>query len=99
VRDAILGNCGTLVVFKVAANDVDMLAPQFTHPFHPMQLRNLLRHEAYIRYRNDVEIKIRSLPLEAWGFKQFNASAYHKAQSREKYATLREEVEAARFTD
>jgi len=96
VRDAILGNCGTLVVFKVAASDVETLAPQFTHPFNPIDLRNLERHQAFIRYRNDAEMQIRSVPLEDWGFEKYNEGEYHIAQSRERYATPRGEVEAAR---
>jgi hypothetical protein len=52
------------VVFKVAASDVERPAPQFTDPFHPTDLRNLERHQADIRYRNDAEMKRRSVPLE-----------------------------------
>ena len=96
VRDAILGNCGTLVVFKVAASDVEILAPEFTHPFEETQLRNLVRHEAYVRYRNEAEIKMRSVPLAEWGFRKFNEGKYHREQSRERYATPRAKVEAER---
>ena len=95
-RDAILGNCGTLVVFKTAATDIELLATEFQQPFEPVRLHNLERHEAYIRHRNDPENKIRSRPLAEWNFPHYNARDHHIAQSREKYATPREKVEAAR---
>src|SRR6202008_1642879 len=30
MRDAILGNVGTLIVFRIGANDAEFLAPEFT---------------------------------------------------------------------
>lgn len=96
-RDAILGNCATLVVFKVAAGDVDVLAPEFTHPFEPTRLRNLERHQAYIRHRNEPETLMRTVPLEGWGFERYGDRDYHIAQSREKYTTPRADVERGRL--
>lgn len=49
VRSAVLGNCGTVVSFRVGAGDANVLSSLF-HPFlSPNELIGLPNHNAYVR--------------------------------------------------
>jgi hypothetical protein len=51
VRAAVLGNAGTLMVFRVSAADAELLAPEF-HPLPPPELADQPPFRAWLR-RND----------------------------------------------
>ena len=48
VRGAVLGNAGTLMVFRVSAADAEILAPEF-HPLPPHELVDQAPHRAWLR--------------------------------------------------
>ena len=49
LRDAILGNVGTLIVFRVGLPDAEFLAKEFFPRFSPLDLVNLPNREIYVR--------------------------------------------------
>ena len=53
IRSAILGNVGTLISFRVGAEDTRILAQQFEPVFDQYDLLNLPNHEYYIRLMID----------------------------------------------
>ncbi len=49
VRHAVLGNVGTLVVFRVGPEDARFLAHEFEGSFSPFDLMSLANHDIYLR--------------------------------------------------
>ncbi len=49
VRDAVFGNMGTIVSFRVGQNDVDMLSKYFQPLFEPEDLLRVPNHNAIVR--------------------------------------------------
>jgi hypothetical protein len=53
VRDAVLGNVGTLVAFRVGPQDATLLSHEFADRFEPIDLMNLANHHIYLRLMID----------------------------------------------
>jgi hypothetical protein len=53
VRDAVLGNVGTLISFRVGPNDASLLAKEFGERFTSLDLMNLPNHHIYLRLMID----------------------------------------------
>ena len=53
IRAAILGNCGTLISFRVGANDAELLAKEFYPVFEPIDLVSLPRYSMYLKLMID----------------------------------------------
>ena len=53
VRDAVLGNVGTLITFRVGPHDASLLAKTFGERFTPLDLMNLPNHHIYLRLMID----------------------------------------------
>lgn len=53
VRDAILGNAGTTIVFRVGAADAEVLAQEFYPHFSAADLTNLPNHRIYLKLMID----------------------------------------------
>jgi hypothetical protein len=53
VRDAVLGNVGTLISFRVGPNGASLLAKAFGERFTPLDLMNLPNHHIYLRLMID----------------------------------------------
>jgi hypothetical protein len=53
VRDAVLGNVGTLISFRVGPNDASLLAKEFGERFTPLDMMNLPNHHIYLRLMID----------------------------------------------
>ncbi len=49
VRDAVFGNVGTIIVFRVGAADAEFLEPEFTPEFSQADLVNLPNYSIYLR--------------------------------------------------
>lgn len=49
VRDAVFGNVGTLITFRVGAQDATVLTKEFSPPFEDQDLINLPRQHIYVR--------------------------------------------------
>lgn len=94
VKDAVFGNAGTIMTFRVGADDANELAKEFNPPFEPQDLINLARQHIYIRMTIDGQseaafsAKTLTVTEETTG----NLEAIIK-QSREKYAHPKAEVE------
>lgn len=95
VRDAIFGNVGTMVVFRIGPKDAEFLEPEFAPMFEEGDLVNLPLFNTYVR-----------LMIDGVAAKPFSAEtlAPHKRpkesfadiiieNSRKKYGTLKAKVE------
>ncbi|MEA1962714.1 MAG: type IV secretion system DNA-binding domain-containing protein [Patescibacteria group bacterium] len=96
VRNAIFGNVGTLIVFRVGAADAEWLVPEFTPTFTEEDIVNLPKYEIYLKLMID---GIASEPFSARGLpplsdpeKTGNTRKVISA-CRERYAKSREIVE------
>ena len=53
VRDAVLGNVGTLIAFRVGPQDAVLLGREFVDRFEPIDLMDLPNHHIYLRLMID----------------------------------------------
>lgn len=53
VRDAILGNVGTIIAFRLGLPDAEILAKEFAPEFSALDLMNLPNHHTYLRLMID----------------------------------------------
>ena len=53
VRDAVLGNVGSLISFRVGPNDASLLAKEFDQCFTASDLMSLANHHIYLRLMID----------------------------------------------
>lgn len=56
VRDSIIGNVGTLISFRVGANDAELLAKEFNPVFDAVDLANLPNYNIYLKMMTDGSI-------------------------------------------
>lgn len=56
IRDAVLGNVGTLVIFRIGASDADTLAPEFAPEFSATDFTNLPNYHIYLKLMIDGKI-------------------------------------------
>ncbi|OHA14079.1 MAG: hypothetical protein A2909_02670 [Candidatus Tagabacteria bacterium RIFCSPLOWO2_01_FULL_39_11] len=94
VRDAVFGNVGSLVTFRVGAGDAEFLEKEFTPEFNIQDLVNLAVAEVYLRLMIDgvpsspfsaITLSPTKKPIESFREKIIQ-------YSREQYATKKEEV-------
>jgi len=94
VRAAIIGNVGTIVSFRVGAEDSKFLAKEFYPTFSEIDFVNLPNHHIYLKMMIDGHT---SRAFSAVTIPpQLSAFSYRKtiiASSRERYGTQRNEVE------
>ncbi len=94
IRAAIFGNVGTLISFRIGANDALALEQEFSPTFNRNDLVNLPRYAMYIKLLIDgttsAPFSANSLPLPASGVSWVEDIITH---SRNAYATKRELVE------
>ncbi|MDD3481265.1 MAG: type IV secretion system DNA-binding domain-containing protein [Patescibacteria group bacterium] len=97
VKDAVFGNVGTIVTFRVGANDATELVKEFSPPFEAQDIINLPRQHIYVRMTIDGQSET------AFSGKTITVNTEDKAgnydeilnNSREKYSKPRAEVESA----
>lgn len=53
VRDAVLGNVGTLIAFRMGPQDAAMVSREFEERFRPIDLMSLANHHIYLRLMID----------------------------------------------
>jgi len=94
VANAVFGNVGTLIVFRVGAGDADMLQKEFVPVFEPADLTNLNNYAIYVKMAID---GVTSTPFSAktlmTDYKETNNIDKIIAQSREKYTRKRDDIE------
>ena len=94
VRDAVFGNVGTLISFRVGAQDADWLVKEMEPVFTETDIVNLDKFHIYLKMAIDgvtgdaFSAKTIPLPPETTAFRQQILD-----QSRERYASSRETVE------
>jgi len=94
VRDAIFGNVGTIVVFRVGAKDADFLAKEFVPRFEEEDLVDLDQYNIYVKLMIDglTSEPFSALTLPPLSKPEGNADKIIKV-SRERYAEPRKLVE------
>ncbi|MDD5693353.1 MAG: type IV secretion system DNA-binding domain-containing protein [Patescibacteria group bacterium] len=96
VRDAVFGNVGTLVSFRIGATDAAFLEKEFLPVFEQNDLINLDNRHAYLNMLID---GVTSIPFSAVTIDSpeitEDLSAAIKAVSRETYGSTRESVESS----
>ena len=95
VRDAVFGNVGTIVSFRVGAEDAEYLEKEFTPDFMAADLVNLGKYNVYLKLMID---GIAGRPFSAQTLQPWpKATESNKEKiikvSRERYSTPRLEVE------
>ena len=95
VRDAVFGNVGTLVCFRVGAEDAEWLEREFTPEFLATDLVNLTKYNVYLRLMID---GMAGRPFSARTLAPFPPSEQSNREkiikvSRERYGTPRQIVE------
>lgn len=94
VRDAVFGNVGTIISFRIGAQDAEFLAREFEPVFNENDLVNLTKFNIYLKLMIDgvasAAFSATTLP-PAW--KKFGNRDKIIRVSRERYASKREIVE------
>jgi len=96
VRDAVFGNVGTMIVFRVGADDADFLEKEFEPEFTPQDIVNLPNYKVYMKLMID---GVTSRPFSAKTLPQVVKGGNKKVEeevirsSRELYCRSREVVE------
>jgi CxxC-x17-CxxC domain-containing protein len=96
VRDAVFGNVGTMIVFRVGSDDADFLEKEFDPEFTPQDIVSLPNYKIYLKLMID---GVTSRPFSAKTLPQMVKSGDKKVEeaviksSRELYCRPRELVE------
>lgn len=96
VRDAVMGNVGTIITFRVGAADAEYLEKEFDPIFYANDLVNLAKYNIYLKLMIDgvstMPFSAVTLPPIDLGVKKVDIKKIIDA-SREQYAAPREVVE------
>ncbi len=95
VRDAVFGNVGTIISFRVGAEDAEWLEKEFTPEFMAADLVNLGKYNVYLRLMID-GLAGRPFSAETLGPWPKPEKSYQEKiikASRERYSTPRQKVE------
>ncbi|MFA5778323.1 MAG: CxxC-x17-CxxC domain-containing protein [Candidatus Paceibacterota bacterium] len=96
VRDAVFGNVGTMIVFRVGSDDADFLEKEFDPEFTPSDIVNLPNYKIYLKLMID---GVTSRPFSAKTLPQMVKSGDKKVEeevirtSRELYCRPRDVIE------
>ncbi len=96
VRDAVFGNCGTLIIFRVGASDAEFLEPEMEPEFMIPDIVNLPNYHFYIRL---MVAGMNARPFSAHTLMPFKSTedapgeAAIVEQSRRLYTKSRQDVE------
>ncbi|MFO7807303.1 MAG: type IV secretion system DNA-binding domain-containing protein [Candidatus Moraniibacteriota bacterium] len=96
VRDAVMGNVGTIITFRVGAADAEFLEKEFEPVFYANDLVNLAKYNVYLKLMID---GVSTQPFSATTLPPVEIeSTYENLEkivkvSRERYASPRAEVE------
>ena len=94
IRDAVFGNVGNLLAFRVGESDADILAREFGHAFAAVQFSDLPNYEVLMRKmrRNEVADPFHAKTLAPMATRHGRRDSIIR-RSRERYATPRTVVE------
>ena len=95
VRDAVFGNVGTMITFRVGASDAPLLAKEYIPVFEETDLINLDKYHIYVKMSIE---GVTTIPFSATNIPPYTETTdnHEKVieQSRQKYGQLVETVEA-----
>lgn len=96
VRDAIFGNVGTIILFRIGPKDAEFLEPEFAPTFEEGDLVNLPKYNTYVRLMIDgvatKPFSAETLPLRKKPERSFTDVIIEN--TRRKYGTPKEKVES-----
>lgn len=99
IRGAVLGNVGTMLVFRVGATDAQTLEPEFAPPFSAYDLQTLPRYQAAVKLTARGEqlapFSARTLPALTPPSDAASNVERVKVSSRQRFAKERNLVESA----
>lgn len=98
VRDAVLANVGTTIMFRMGPDDAEVFRKEFSEEWPPSNLVGLNPHEIYYKLMRDSSVEqpksgVTTAPLST----QFNVKEHIQIiikQSRKKYSWSRKRVDA-----
>ncbi|MDE2399879.1 MAG: type IV secretion system DNA-binding domain-containing protein [Patescibacteria group bacterium] len=96
VRDAVFGNVGTMIIFRVGSDDAEFLEKEFDPEFTPQDIVNLPNYKIYLKLMID---GVTSRPFSAKTLPQMVKSGNKEIEdaviksSRELYCRSKEDVE------
>lgn len=95
IRNAVFGNIGTMISFKVGAEDAEFLVKEFAPVFDAYDLVNIDKYNAYVKLIIDNQptraFNIKTSPLKEY---EYNNSEKIKSLSRLKYGRDKSIIEA-----
>jgi len=95
IRDAVFGNVGTIVSFKIGVEDAEMIAKEFAPVFNEYDVINIDKYQAYVKLLIDnaaaKPFQMSTYPPEAGSVE---AAAALKEHSAVTYGISRAEIEA-----
>lgn len=97
IKDAVFGNVGTMIAFKVGSEDADFLKKEFSPVFNEYDLINIEKYTAYVKLLIDNTTSrpfSMNTPWPLAGEEQEDMPGKLKHLSRMKYGQPREQVEA-----
>jgi hypothetical protein len=98
IRAAVFGNVGTIISFRVGAEDAKYLAREFYQVFNEADIANLPNYHIYLKLLID---GVSSRPFSAMTLPPLERGVFYKekiiAMSRKKYGRQRAEVEKERL--
>lgn len=94
IRDAVLGNAGTMVAYKIGVEDAELLAKEFAPVFNAYDLVNIEKFNAYVKLLIDNQAA-RAFNMQTYPLPEGNLEVAKviKELSRYKYGRERKMVE------
>lgn len=86
VRDAVLGNAGTMAVFRIGVEDAEVLAKEFAPTFNEYDLINTEKYTAYVK-----------LLVDNAGTRPFNMNAPSPFESNRELAAMIKELSRLKY--
>lgn len=97
IRDAVFGNVGSIVSFRIGPDDAEFMKNKFEPVFSPQDLMNIDNLNAYVNLlingQTERPFNIKIDTERVFGAENPEMTEYLKQLSRSKYARPREEVE------
>jgi hypothetical protein len=94
VRQAVFGNVGTLIAFRLGYADAELMEKEFSKTFSAAAIADLGRYEAIVKL---LENGVNKTPFQAVMYPELNTGIGRKAKllarSRERFATPRSTIE------
>lgn len=96
IRDAVFGNAGTMICFRIGVEDAEVMAKEFAPVFNEYDVINIDRFNAYVKLMingsTSRPFNMQTLPPPTGGSEELAAAIKHL--SKLKYSRPRAEVEA-----